>query len=404
MQQCIDALAAELGAVVARIERELNAKVAASLAQMNAVASEMRANMAEMQARGLVVEREWEGRISDRLGQVRDGQSVTLDDVRPVIDAAVANAVKAIPPPRDGDPGKDADPALVRALVDEAVSGLELPKPDMAAIEASLSVMVSQAVAALPVPQEGQPGKDADPDVIRSMVAEAVAGIELPAPIKPDMESIQARISGLVAEAVRAIPAPRDGERGSDADPAVIRAMVNEAVAALPPAKEGPPGRLPIVEPWVERVYYQGEVVTFAGSTYQARSDTGRAPPHADWTVIASAGADGRSAKHFRIRGTYETAEVYEELDVVAFNGASFVARHDDPGECPGDGWQLMSVQGRRGKPGEPGPKGDKGDGQKAVLAASVDEYGVLTIHNADGSAVECDFYPVLSRIQKGVS
>lgn len=401
MQQCIDALAEELGAVVARIERELNAKVAANLAQMNAVASEMRANMAEMQSRGLLVQREWEGRIADRLGQVRDGQSVTLDDVRPVIDAAVSDAVRAIPAPRDGDPGKDADPALVRALVSEAVAAVELPKPDMEAIEASLSAMVSQAVAALPAPPEGPRGKDADPDVIRSMVAEAMRGIELPAPVEPDMASIQARIEGLVAEAVKAIPVPRDGEPGKDADPALVRALVDEAVAALPPAKEGPPGRLPIVEPWVERVYYQGEVVTFAGSTYQARSDTGRAPPHADWTVIAAAGADGRSAKHFRIRGTYEPAEVYEELDVVAFNGASFVARHDDPGECPGDGWQLMSVQGRRGKPGEPGPKGDKGDGQKAVLAASVDEYGVLTIHNADGSAVQCDFYPVLSKLQR---
>jgi hypothetical protein len=46
-------------------------------------------------------------------------------------------------------------------------------------------------------------------------------------------------------------------------------------------------------------------------------------------------------------------------------SGAAFIARRDNPGICPGDGWQLLSRQGRpghRGETGERGPRGEKGE------------------------------------------
>ena len=44
----------------------------------------------------------------------------------------------------------------------------------------------------------------------------------------------------------------------------------------------------------------------------------------------------------------------------MALNGASFIARRDDPGGCPGDGWQLLVKQGKTGAVGEKGERGDR--------------------------------------------
>jgi hypothetical protein len=66
-----------------------------------------------------------------------------------------------------------------------------------------------------------------------------------------------------------------------------------------------------------------------------------------------------------RVRGTYSASSSYQALDVVVRDSSSFVALRDNPGACPGDGWQLIACGGKRGvagEKGERGPKGDKGD------------------------------------------
>jgi hypothetical protein len=63
----------------------------------------------------------------------------------------------------------------------------------------------------------------------------------------------------------------------------------------------------------------------------------------------------------FNVRGTFDPATVYNYLDVVAFNGSSWIATRDRPGEVPGPGWQLLSSAGKRGPRGEPGPPGAPG-------------------------------------------
>jgi len=132
-----------------------------------------------------------------------------------------------------------------------------------------------------------------------------------------------------------------------------------------PPGEQGPPGKLPLVKLWVpETVYYAGDVVAYDGGTFQAKRDTGQPPSHADWICVATAGRDGES---IAVRGTFDETSDYRRLDVVAFNGGSFVARKDAPGPCPGSGWQLLASQGKRGvagargERGERGPKGDPG-------------------------------------------
>jgi hypothetical protein len=193
----------------------------------------------------------------------------------------------------------------------------------------------------------------------------------------------------------------QDGKDGRDgADGAAGRDGLDGAAGERGP--EGQPGKLPTARSWEDRVYYEGEAATFGGATYQASRDTGRSPPHEDWNCIASAGRDGLDGRSFEIRGTYKTEDEYRALNVVALNGGAFVAKRDEPGPCPGEGWQLIASQGKQGKPGERGgigPKGDNGPSGSPVTRAEVDSDGLLRLVNGDGSVVDVDLYPLLSRL-----
>jgi len=124
-------------------------------------------------------------------------------------------------------------------------------------------------------------------------------------------------------------------------------------------------------------------------------------PPGADSTVPGPPGEDGKS---FTGRRTYSDKETYSALDVVGLDGSSFFALRDDPGPCPGDGWQMMSPRGRAGQPGQRGEKGERGSagppGPPAPRAASltVTDEGILTLSFDDGGTLSCDLYPLLAR------
>jgi hypothetical protein len=123
------------------------------------------------------------------------------------------------------------------------------------------------------------------------------------------------------------------------------------------------PGKLPVSKIWrQESVTYEGEVVSYDGSLYQARRDTAQMPGGSDWICVARAGRDGCDGFTPNVCGTFDAYKTYARLDVVECDGASYIARCDDPGICPGDGWQLLSRPGRRGPVGETGPCGRKGE------------------------------------------
>jgi hypothetical protein len=92
-------------------------------------------------------------------------------------------------------------------------------------------------------------------------------------------------------------------------------------------------------------------------------------------------------ARSLAIRGTWTPNGVYQALDVVACNGASFVALRDGPGPCPGEGWQLMAM---RGKPGKPG-----------VIGLAVSDAGVLTLTTSDGAKLTADLAPALANLRR---
>lgn len=60
----------------------------------------------------------------------------------------------------------------------------------------------------------------------------------------------------------------------------------------------------------------------------------------------------------FNFRGVFGTKASYNHMDVVVCESSSFVALKDNPGPCPGTGWQMIACGGRRGDRGERGPTG----------------------------------------------
>jgi hypothetical protein len=114
--------------------------------------------------------------------------------------------------------------------------------------------------------------------------------------------------------------------------------------------------------------------VIYEGACYRARCDTARDPTYVgDWVCIAAAGRNGVDGITPIVRGTFKASETYQRLDIVAYNKGSFIARQDDPGPCPGDGWQLLTSYGKRGERGEQGPRGERGpQGERGERAPSI--------------------------------
>jgi len=177
---------------------------------------------------------------------------------------------------------------------------------------------------------------------LRAIKAESMAAI---AELRASAAEFRSAMEILIAERLAQIR-PTDGKEG----PRGEQGQKGE---------KGDPGELPMVRAWSEDdITYAGECVFCDGGTWQARKDTSKKPPHVDWKPLALPGRDAASPT---IRGTHREDETYHHLDIVALNGSSFIARHDDPGPCPGDGWQLIASAGRIGKPGIKGERGEPG-------------------------------------------
>ncbi|WP_297972484.1 hypothetical protein [uncultured Amaricoccus sp.] len=400
-----EALERALGRVIADAERQLEVY----REKADALIAGLSARLVETEVRCAALESEVRRSVEERLAAVKDGA-----------------------------PGKDADPAVTAALVAEALEArlAAVEARDVAAELRPSIEAIGRALDELEIPEAPEL-----PDVagmVQEAVSAAVAGIEPPPDVAPLVEAAvraavdalpgQDEVERLIAEHVeRAVSALPPAAPGKDADPEEMRAAVAEAVtaavAALPPAEpgkdadedaivarvlaamptkdelRGPPGRLPVAKAWIDDVHREGDVVRHGGALWQAQRDTGKEPPHEDWACLAAPGDKGDPGESMTVRGTWSAEEAYRRLDVVALDGSGFVAKMDDPGPCPGDGWQLVASKGGRGKPGEPG-KGIPGRPGAPVIEGTVTEDGMLRLTNGDGSVAEVDFYPVLSRLK----
>ena len=138
--------------------------------------------------------------------------------------------------------------------------------------------------------------------------------------------------------------------------------------------KAPPRAEFPSVKAWEpDVVFHENDVVTFAGSTYQALRDTARVPTTQDWRCLAAGGSDGRG---FVVRGTYDSDAEYRCLDVAMVGGSSFVALKNAPGPCPGDDWHLLASRGSRGHRGDSGERGIMGlRGERGAAAPTIQSW-----------------------------
>jgi hypothetical protein len=284
------------------------------------------------------------------------------------LEAAVKRAVAALPPAASG---KDADPALVAELVAKSVGALPLPdfeKLVQRAIEGALPAEVAKAVGALPKPEviKGDPGKDADPAVMQKMVADAVAALPKPA----DGKSVdQDQVREMVEHAVAQLPKPRDGE---DADPEVTRALVERLFADMPKPQDGKSVTVDEVLPLFEAQFSKWALDFERRATDVQQRAIERMPKPENGTdglgfddlTFSHDGlrtgvfrfSRGDQVKEFTFKtpavvdcGVYAAGSVHEKGDGVTYGGAFYIAKRDT-NTSPGDGdgsWRRAVNSGR---------------------------------------------------------
>lgn len=293
-----------------------------------------------------------------------------------MVDKAAAEAVAKMPAPKDGLPGKDADPqavaALVKTEVEKAVSAIPPARDgrdvDPETVAALVSAEVEKAVAAIPRPADGKSVtvEEVAP-LIAAEVAKAAAAIPVPKDGKDaDQAEIDRKIADGIAKAVAALPQPVDGK---DADPAVIERMVAErvekAIAALPKPTNGRDGLDAVEFLRNEKGHLvctmsDGSVKDlgvingadgFGFDDLQAEYDGERR--------LVLRFAQGERVKEFEAvlpviidRGVYSPGKSYERGDAVSFGGALWICQIEKSANKPGSNtdWRLAVKKGRDGR------------------------------------------------------
>ena len=290
------------------------------------------------------------------------------------ITAQLADAVASIPAP------KIPELPDIGAMVSEAVAALPLPQDGKSVtpedVRPLLQELVTAAVGEIPVPRDG---KDYDPAVLKLAVEDAVAALP-PAQDGKSVtpEDVRPLLQELVTAAVGEIPVPRDGK---DYDPAVLKLAVDDAVAdavaALPPAQDGRDALHLEIQPFIDegKSYTRGSYATHKGGLWRAYEKT-----HGmrGWECIVDGVSDvdismngqrnfivtvnrasGTSEKKsFDIptmvyRGVFKSGDEYLPGDTVTWGGSIWHCdeqTQDKPGETGSKGWTLAAKRGRDGR------------------------------------------------------
>lgn len=219
-----------------------------------------------------------------------DGQSVTIDDVAPMIRDEVAKAVAEVPPAKDGE----------SVTVDD--------------VRPILAELVSKAVSDLPQPQ---PGKDADMDALRAYVDGLVKSLDLPK--GPSVDEVAATFERRFSDLTLS------WERQA-------RDTLEKAADRMPKPQDGRDA-LPL-ESFDLALGEDGRTVTVkmqAGETVIEKS-----------VKIASV----------MDRGVYSSEGSYEKGDGTTYGGCYWIAQKDAPAGAPGASadWRMAVKKGRDGK------------------------------------------------------
>ena len=275
----------------------------------------------------------------------------------------------------------------------------ELPAPSTPELP-DIAAMVSEAVAAIPVPQDGKSVTvdDVTP-VLQELVNKAVAEIPVPKDGKDfDPATLNQAVDQAVSKAIEAIPVPQDGKSVTPEDvrPMIqelvtasipelpdVKSLVSEAVALLPaavPGKDGEDGRDALsleILPFIDegKSYPRGSYATHNGGLWRAYEKTHgmrgweclvdgvagidiQQSEQRSFTLTVNRTSGAIETKTFDVpvmiyQGVFKSGQEYLPGDTVTWGGSLWHCdeqTHDKPGETGSKGWTLAAKRGRDGR------------------------------------------------------
>ena len=175
--------------------------------------------------------------------------------------SVLENAIKNQPMPEKGEPGKDAEPVdlvpvyeFVLRSIEDAVAKIPVPEPGKDADPALVAALVNEAVALLPPAKDGLDGKSVTIEDVEHLITELVSKAVL------DMRT---EVYERIEHAISRIPEVKDGAPGTsvtidDVAPMIwerinlateaIPSLISDAVEAIPKPKDGEPGKSITIE------------------------------------------------------------------------------------------------------------------------------------------------------------
>jgi hypothetical protein len=333
----MDEVAADIRAVLGDVDERIRSTVDAAVAAIPKAEDGKDADPATVAK--LIVE------AISSMPKPADGKSVTVEDVRPLVESEVAKAVAAIPKPKDAE-GVDLK-EIVRLAAEDVDEGMENR------VIVAVAAEVAKAVEALKIDAkiEAQVKHDVDEKVDE----------------KVNWTDISDRIDEMVETAVKAAPQAKDGvgvtgalldrtgrlvltlsdgtskDAGMVVDQAEVERFVAAQVAKWPVPKDGKDGAGFGDLDWV---------VDSEGRLHQRVT-------HGD-AVKVSPPMNGV------FRGVWRPEDSYLAGDSVNRDGSTWTAKapsdHKQPGTMEGAAsWQLSVKRGNDGKPGRKGDDGKPG-------------------------------------------
>lgn len=144
-------------------------------------------------------------------------------------------ATKHIQP---GEPGKDADMEVLKQHLEQLVKAIPAPQDGKSVtaeeVQPMLQQLVQDAVKDLPEPPAG---KDADMEVLKQHLEQLVKAIPAPQDGKSvTIEEVQPMLQQMVQDAVKALPA---APAGKDADMEALKQHIEQLIKAIPVPQDG---------------------------------------------------------------------------------------------------------------------------------------------------------------------
>ena len=306
----------------------------------------------------------------EKIEKPKDGK-----DAEPVDPAVVANLlVGLMPVPKDGKDGVDGKGVtleeiapLVESAVASELAKIVIPEgPQGPQGEAGISVTVDDVLPALQEMVQALPpavdGKDADPAEVAALIIEDVARlIPIPADGKSiSIEDVLPVIEEAIEKKVSALPKARDGTDGRDGKDGIglAGALLGRSGDLVLTLSDGTANSLGVIVgadgkdglPGKDGMDGLGfddlDVIHDGERSFTLRYQRGEIVKEQSFTVPAV--LDRGVFKEGRERP-------YEKGDGVSFGGSFWISQKDAPEGKPGDGsaaWRLSVKKGRDGKDG----------------------------------------------------